>query len=90
MKRARIVLLAAEGRGTRSIAEEVGVQPRIVGNGGGALPSTAFADCRTGRGPAEVDLRQGHGQRILALLDKPRLGLRPMDGSAAGQGIGRR
>src|SRR5215471_12683414 len=29
-KRARIVLLAAEGRSTRSIAEEVGVQPRIV------------------------------------------------------------
>jgi hypothetical protein len=26
------VLLAAEGRSTRSIAEEVGVQPRIVSN----------------------------------------------------------
>jgi transposase len=31
-KRARIILLAAEGRSTRSIAEEVGVQPRIVSN----------------------------------------------------------
>ena len=30
LKRARIVLLAAEGRSTRSIAKEVGVQPRIV------------------------------------------------------------
>src|SRR3984893_13687660 len=30
VKRARIVLLAAEGRSTRSIAEEVGGQPRIV------------------------------------------------------------
>src|SRR6202023_1080614 len=30
LKRARIVLLAAAGRGTRSIAKEVGVQPRIV------------------------------------------------------------
>ena len=30
VKRARIVLLAAEGRSTRSIAEEVSVQPRIV------------------------------------------------------------
>src|ERR1700750_775440 len=30
VKRARIVLLAAEGRSTWSIAEEVGVQPRIV------------------------------------------------------------
>jgi hypothetical protein len=26
------VLLAAEGRSTRSIAEEIGVQPRIVSN----------------------------------------------------------
>src|SRR6202011_5704847 len=32
VKRAQIVLLAAEGRSTRSIAEEVGVQPRIVSN----------------------------------------------------------
>ena len=30
VKRAQIVLLAAEGRSTRSIAKEVGVQPRIV------------------------------------------------------------
>src|SRR4029078_3017211 len=30
VKRARIVLLAAEGLSTRSIAKEVGVQPRIV------------------------------------------------------------
>src|SRR6516165_6788565 len=30
LKRARIVLLAAERRSTRSIAKEVGVQPRIV------------------------------------------------------------
>jgi hypothetical protein len=30
--RERIVLLAAEGRSTRSIAEEIGVQPRIVSN----------------------------------------------------------
>jgi transposase len=30
LKRPRIVLLAAAGRSTRSIAKEVGVQPRIV------------------------------------------------------------
>ena len=30
LKRARIVLLAGEGRSTRSIAKAVGVQPRIV------------------------------------------------------------
>jgi transposase len=32
VKRARIVLLAAAGRSTRSIAAEVGVEPRIVSN----------------------------------------------------------
>src|SRR5262249_61652524 len=32
VRRARIGLLAAEGRGTRSIAAEGGVQPRIVRN----------------------------------------------------------
>ena len=32
VKRARIVLLAAAGRSTGSIAEEVGVQPRVVSN----------------------------------------------------------
>src|SRR5258707_5290917 len=32
VKRAQIVLLAAEGRSTRSIAEQVGVQPHIVSN----------------------------------------------------------
>src|SRR5229473_1613611 len=32
VRRARIVLLAADGHSTRSIAEEVGVQPRIVSN----------------------------------------------------------
>jgi len=30
LKRARIVLLAADGVSTRAIAKEVGVQPRIV------------------------------------------------------------
>jgi len=42
VRRARIVLLAADGRSTRSIAEEVGVQPRIVSNWRRALPSTAL------------------------------------------------
>ena len=32
VKRARIVLLAAAARSTRSIAKEVGVQPRVVSN----------------------------------------------------------
>ena len=33
LKRARIVLMAAAGHSTRSIAKEVGVQPRIVSLG---------------------------------------------------------
>ncbi|MEY9134371.1 transposase [Bradyrhizobium diazoefficiens] len=43
LKRARIVLLAADGRSTRSIAKEVGVQPRIV---------MALKGCKTSRGLA--------------------------------------
>src|SRR5258708_14479176 len=39
LKRARIVLLAAAGRSTRSIAKEVGVQPRI-----GSLWRHRYAD----------------------------------------------
>jgi hypothetical protein len=64
VKRARIVLLAAEGRSTRSIAEEVGVQPRIVSNW-----RRRFAEHGLG-GLKEADLRQGPNKRILALLDK--------------------
>jgi transposase len=72
LKRARIVLLAAEGRSTRSIAKEVGVQPRIV-----SLWRHRFAD----RGlegledkprPGKVPIyTKATGKRILVLLDKP-------------------
>jgi transposase len=69
--RARIVLLAAQGRSTRSIAAEVGVQPRIV-----STWRSRFADHglegledrpRSGKPPtygAATD------KRILSLLDK--------------------
>jgi transposase len=72
VKRARIVLLAASGRSTRSIAQEVGVQPRIV-----SLWRNRFADHglegleekqRPGKKPIYT---QATGKRILALLDKP-------------------
>ena len=71
VKRARIVLLAAEGRSTRSIAEEVGVQPRIVTNW-----RRRFADHgldglenrpRAGKKPI---YGQATNKRILALLDQ--------------------
>ena len=72
VKRARIVLLAAEGRSTRSIAEEVGVQPRIVSNW-----RRRFADHGLGglkdrpRASKKPIYGKATNKRILALLDKP-------------------
>jgi len=72
LKRARIVLLAAGGRSTRSIAKEVGVQPRIV-----SLWRHRFADFglegltdkpRPGKEPVYT---KATDKRILRLLDKP-------------------
>ena len=72
VKRARIVLLAAAGRSTRSIAAEVSVQPRIVSNW-----RRRFADHgldglrdrpRAGKKPI---YGKATNKRILALLDKP-------------------
>ena len=72
LKRARIVLLAAAGRSTRSIAKEVGVQPRIV-----SLWRHRFADLgleglqdkpRPGKQPIYT---KSTDKRILKLLDKP-------------------
>src|SRR6516162_5974465 len=72
LKRARIVLLAAAGRSTRSIAKEVGVQPRIVG-----LWRHRYADHgleglkdkpRPGKQPIYTKTTD---KRILKLLDKP-------------------
>ena len=71
LKRARIVLLAADGRSTRSIAKEVGVQPRIV-----SLWRHRYADqgleglkdkLRPGKQPIYT---KATDQRILKLLDK--------------------
>ena len=71
LKRARIVLLAADGRSTRSIAKEVGVQPRIV-----SLWRHRYADQgleglqdkpRPGKQPIYTKTTD---KRILKLLDK--------------------
>jgi transposase len=72
VRRARIVLLAAEGRSTRSIAEEVGVEPRIVSNwrrrfaehGLGGLKDRP----RAGKKPI---YGKATNKRILVLLEKP-------------------
>ena len=71
LKRAQIVLLAADGRSTRSIAKEVGVQPRIV-----SLWRHRYADqgleglkdkLRPGKQPIYT---KATDKRILKLLDK--------------------
>src|SRR5437016_1802525 len=72
LKRARIVLLAADGWSTRAIAKEVGVQPRIA-----SLWRHRYADRgldglkdkpRPGKKPLYTPAT---GKRILKLLDKP-------------------
>jgi transposase len=68
VKRARIVLLAAEGRSTRSIAKEVGVQPRIVSKWRHRFADHGLAglENRPHRGKKPI-----YGVATLALLDKP-------------------
>lgn len=62
LKRARIVLLAADGRSTRSIAKEVGVQPRMSVFGGTAMPIMALKGCRQAAAGQAADLYEGHRQ----------------------------
>jgi transposase len=73
VRRARIVLLAAEGRSTRSIAEQVGVQPRIVSNWRRRFAEQGLSGLkdrpRAGKRPI---YGKATNKRILALLDKPR------------------
>src|SRR5204862_7023672 len=72
VRRAWIVLLAAQGRSTRSIAEEVRVQPRIVSHW-----RRGFAEHGLGgledlpRGGKEPKYGPATNRRILALLDEP-------------------
>src|SRR6202162_6094237 len=72
MRAACIVLLAAEGRSTRSIAEEVGVQPRIVSHWrprfAEHLPGGLKDRPRAGKKPI---YDKATNKRILVLLEKP-------------------
>src|SRR6266568_8528668 len=72
VKRAKIVLLAAAGRSTRSIAEEVGVQPRIVSNWRRRFAEQGLDGLkdhpRAGKKPI---YGKATDKRILALLEKP-------------------
>src|SRR5213593_1536432 len=90
VKRARIVLLAAEGRSTRSIAKEVGVRPRIVSNWRRRFAEHGLGGLKERRRAGKKPIYgKTTNKRILALLAK-RPGLCPVDGSVAGQGVGRR
>jgi transposase len=72
VKRARIVLLAAEGRSTRSIAKEVGVQPRIVSHWRRRFADHGLAGLEDrSRASKKPIYGQTTNRRILALLDKP-------------------
>jgi transposase len=72
VRRARIVLLAAQGRSTRSIAEEVGVQPRIVSHWRRRFADQGLSGLADlARDSKEPKYGQATNRRILALLDKP-------------------
>ena len=71
-KRARIVLLAAAGRSTRSIAEEVGVQPRIVSNWRRRFAEHGLDGLKSlPRGGKKPIYGKATNKHILSLLDKP-------------------
>ena len=72
LKRAQIVLLAAEGRSTRSIAKEVGVQPRIVSKWRHRFVDHGLAGLNDRpRASKKPIYSQATNRRILALLDQP-------------------
>ena len=72
VKRARIVLLAAAGRSTRSIAAAVGVQPRIVSKWRRRFAERGLAGLKDKPRATKTPIYgKATNKRILALLDKP-------------------
>jgi transposase len=68
---ARIVLLAAEGRSTRSIAKSVGVMPRIVSTWRGRFAREGLAGLADRPHPGPVPKYSAEtGRRILAVLER--------------------
>jgi transposase len=71
VKRARIVLLAAEGRSTRSIAKEVGVQPRIVSDWRRRFAEEGLEGLEERPRPGKAPIYgSATDKRILKLLDR--------------------
>src|SRR5216110_2798737 len=82
LKRARIVLLAAAGRSTRSIAKEVGVQPRIVSRWRHRYADHGLEGLQDKPRPGKQPIyTKATDKRILKLLDKP-----PPQGLRVGRG----
>src|SRR5271157_4175624 len=70
VRRAWIVLLAAQGRSTRSIAQEVGVQPRIVSNWRRRFADHGLEGLKEKRRPGKKPIYgKTTNKRILSLLD---------------------
>jgi transposase len=70
--RARIVLLASAGMASRAIAREVGCAPGMVSKWRVRYANERMAGLsETGDRGNEPKYGREHGQRILALLDKP-------------------
>src|SRR6516164_2558372 len=71
VKRARIVLLAADGRSTRSIAKEVGVRPRIVSKWRHRFADHGLEGLQDKPRPGKQPIyTKATDKRILKLLDK--------------------
>jgi transposase len=80
--RARIVLLAAEGRSTRSIARELDTMPRTVSGWRGRFAREGLGGLEDRPHPSPAPkYDSATGRRILALLDEP-----PPQGYARGIG----
>jgi transposase len=72
VRRARIILLAATGRSTRSIAREVGVRPRIVSTWRQRFADDGLNGLEDRPRPGKKPLyTKATDARILALLDQP-------------------
>jgi transposase len=70
--RARIILLAAEGRSTRSIARAVGTMPRTVSTWRGRFAREGLVGLADRPRPGPAPKYGGEtGQRILAVLENP-------------------
>ena len=70
--RARIVLLAADGRSTRSIADEVGAMPTTVSTWRGRFARDGLAGLADKPRPGpQPKYDKETGRRILAVLDRP-------------------